>query len=49
MMSQSSMGVVSHTFENIDLKHLPQLNLRFSFRLVYILRATKIAASAGVP
>jgi hypothetical protein len=30
-------------------KHVPQLNLKLSFRLVYILRATKTAASAGVP
>lgn len=29
--------------------HLPKPSRRFSFRLVYILRPTKTAASAGVP
>lgn len=32
-----------------NVQRVPQLNLKFNFRRVYILSATKMAASAGVP
>jgi hypothetical protein len=50
IMSQSSVRFhVSFDFTKISADHSPQLNRRFSFRLVYILKMTNNDASSGVP
>ena len=48
-ISQSSVGPVSTESEITIAKNPPKPNRKFSFRRVYNRRATKTAASAGVP